>query len=1127
MHEGSVRGSRIGTPMQTPQPPSRHSMHGSALRTRSQLPRFNSEYRGSTDPAPRTIDEDDTPQDGPSDFAHSRQDSSGNDDDWAEDGHESGFVTEDDHVEDDGRTLRDVQEAINIKHPFGLRIWKPALYRKFRSIDTKTYKALHAVPGERPRTSLYLNPGNVLWCLLFGWWIALVYILVAIVILGPIALLGKVLATIWFCGGKRDPVVLQFSTVIPWFVLELEHVWQYAKVLTNLSGYMFWPFGKFIAKRRIYHMVFDQERDDESVNEQTGLMAGHDRSRTTYPEDTYVVGISDDYTPLDATSPVGQREPKFAPHHDRQEGDDGDASDVSEESWKEYLLANRRYSYTSAHDSWAKWVPRWLRRVYSAGFSGNIFRLLVVVAIAPLQLIIICACSFMVFSLPMAKLNYVLLKHLLRHPLQISAHVPVYPKDSSDRPSRREALQSRASDMWRRSSQIFWRPASIISEGAQPISIPTTLGTPTMMPSGAVAQGPQLAPEFQVILCTYDALGWEYYKYTYDGINIIFINLIAVVFFALADFYYIGPKFGFTGIASHNVIFFASLTSSIPLAYFIGMAVASITSETGSLAVGAVINATFGSIIEIILYMLALTEGKTKVVEGAVVGSLLAGLLALPGVSMFFGGIRRKEQRFNAKAAGVTATMLIMAVVGCFTPSLFQEVYGTQELHCAHCPSPDPQSNDTVTPASMMWKCTGCRMTATKPRDDKIYLSSTRYLVWVCAGALILMYAIGLLFTLRTHSREIYAKPKARKRAARSRRARLAQLFARSDVNTAAQAGPHIVSSATEPPTDHIEPPTHPVQPRERKAGSARSSAAGSTYGSSRGKRLSRGPPQPGIDTSVGDAPMSPSMGPRRSVHTTGGVITVQDPDPIVAVQPEDWDTISNLSSDEDDNDSESGGGHDHPNWSIFKSSIVLLACTVLYSLVAEVLISSVDDVVEKLGIGEKVLGVTLFSWVPLVTEFYNAIAFAMNNNIALSLEIGSAYVMQAAMLQIPVIIAFSSIYFPIILRPGSHAHGFAATDVVPRSSSPIYNLYTVLTTAAPPASDIDSSQLQPSASFHHGTEGFTLIFPRWDLYAVFFGTFILTYVYIEGKANYFKGAMLLGAYTVLAGVYFFEPEYA
>lgn len=40
-----------------------------------------------------------------------------------------------------------------------------------------------------------------------------------------------------------------------------------------------------------------------------------------------------------------------------------------------------------------------------------------------------------------------------------------------------------------------------------------------------------------------------------------------------------------------------------------------------------------------------------------------------------------------------------------------------------------------------------------------------------------------------------------------------------------------------------------------------------------------------------------------------------------------------------------------------------------------------------------------------------NAISFAMNGNIALSMEIGSAYAIQVCLLQIPAMIAFTYFY--------------------------------------------------------------------------------------------------------------------
>ena len=66
----------------------------------------------------------------------------------------------------------------------------------------------------------------------------------------------------------------------------------------------------------------------------------------------------------------------------------------------------------------------------------------------------------------------------------------------------------------------------------------------------------------------------------------------------------------------------------------------------------------------------------------------------------------------------------------------------------------------------------------------------------------------------------------------------------------------------------------------------------------------------------------------------------------------------------------DSGGGHDAPNWSRLKSSIILCGATVLYAVIAEILVNTVDVVLESVDIDEKFLGITLFALVPNTTEF-------------------------------------------------------------------------------------------------------------------------------------------------------------
>ncbi|KFH70969.1 hypothetical protein MVEG_03815 [Podila verticillata NRRL 6337] len=421
-------------------------------------------------------------------------------------------------------TLKDRQETLNQSHPFGLPLWKPALYKKSRSVIRKANSALHS----QPSSELYLSVGNVLWTLVFGWWLALVCFLVSIVLyLTPF-------------GGSA-----------------------YGRVIMGLSYYLLWPFGQYV-ERELLPGELRTDTDMSSPSEANGHAHGQG---------------SDESRPLlSRSSSIVEREQKA-----------------------------KRKAF------WAK-VKGLPRHIYHLGLGGIVYYFLYYLLIGPLHMLVSGLCWFMVVSIPMGKFTYVLASHLHQHPLRLD----------------------------------FKRGSSL-----------------------------SLSPQrSEILLCTYDAIGFQYYKYTYDGTNIIFINLMPVVFFTILDDYVLTKVLGHDSIlTSPEVIFALGLTSVIPLSYFIGMAVSSISAQS-SLGMGAVINATFGSIIEIILYSVALTQGKGLITEGALIGSFLAGLLLMPGFSMMSGALKKKEQRFNAKSAGVTATMLIMSLIGVLTPTLFYSIYG-------------------------------------------------------------------------------------------------------------------------------------------------------------------------------------------------------------------------------------------------------------------------------------------------------------------------------------------------------------------------------------------------------------------------------------------------------------------
>ncbi|KAI0237050.1 hypothetical protein L0F63_000666 [Massospora cicadina] len=744
----------------------------------------------------------------------------------------------DESEDEQGMTLKDRQEYLNVFHPFGLPLWKPALYKKSRTVTRTAHSALHSIPT----AALAFSFGNLVWFLLFGWWTAAVVLLSSV----PLLLIPH--------GGA-----------------------EYARLLRGLAWYIFWPFNKYVEK---------------------------------ITKNAPALPMSADEVPL-----LGGRPTKSAPGL----------------------------------------VPKLA------------YHIVLHLVVAPVLLFASLVSWLMVFSVPMAKLNYVMVKKLRRIPLRLK----------------------------------FMSGSSMGSE--DPLSHPS--------------------------LCTTYAFGLGYYKYTYDGINILFINLLAVVFFTLLDAQVIA-RFtdGETGIASQPVIFGCCLISTMPLAYFIGMAVSSISAQS-SLGMGAVINATFGSIVEIILYCIALTEGKASLVEGSIIGSMLAGLLLMPGFSMIGGAIKKKQQRFNAKSAGVTSTMLIMSVIGVFVTTLFYSTYATFELRCSGCPDLEPGSSN--------WACKSCVYYQPHPGDSQFYYERARPLMYICAILLPFAYMVCLLFTLRTHTKLIYSPQSNPSRALQNLYKSLLPTYILQQLHLESAPNPN-------PPAQEREPNFHDAVAEEPSKVANQPEAQ-----------------EPSAFDNLDPIPLS--------VHQSlldGSHLTHEQNQSIIRHAQVIFD---------DEDDDEEAVGHDAPEWSKFKSAVILCVCTVLFSLIAEEMVQSVDVVVEGLHIREKILGLTLFALVPNVTEFVNAISFALHGNISLSMEIGSAYTVQVALLQIPALVAFSAYY-----------HWSSPTD--------------------------------PSS------QSFTLVFPRLDMFSVLFSVFLITYIYIEGKSNYFKGTILVLTYVVWLSAFMLEP---
>ncbi|TAJ08833.1 MAG: calcium/proton exchanger [Nitrospirae bacterium] len=121
--------------------------------------------------------------------------------------------------------------------------------------------------------------------------------------------------------------------------------------------------------------------------------------------------------------------------------------------------------------------------------------------------------------------------------------------------------------------------------------------------------------------------------------------------------------------ADPMLVFFSSALAIVPLAGLLGKATEHLTSHVGA-GLGGLLNASLGNAAELIIAFVALKEGLHDVVKASITGSIIGNILLVLGFSMVAGGLRHEQQRFNRTAAGVGASLLLIAAVGLVVPAI-------------------------------------------------------------------------------------------------------------------------------------------------------------------------------------------------------------------------------------------------------------------------------------------------------------------------------------------------------------------------------------------------------------------------------------------------------------------------
>ena len=132
------------------------------------------------------------------------------------------------------------------------------------------------------------------------------------------------------------------------------------------------------------------------------------------------------------------------------------------------------------------------------------------------------------------------------------------------------------------------------------------------------------------------------------------------------------------GEASPALVFFAAALAIVPAARLIVQGTEHIAARTGS-AIGGLLNATFGNLPELIIATVALRSGLLEMVRASIIGAILANLLMALGVALLVGGTRYHNQEFNARAARVYSSMMLLAVITLAGPGAFERVFSAAE----------------------------------------------------------------------------------------------------------------------------------------------------------------------------------------------------------------------------------------------------------------------------------------------------------------------------------------------------------------------------------------------------------------------------------------------------------------
>ncbi len=151
---------------------------------------------------------------------------------------------------------------------------------------------------------------------------------------------------------------------------------------------------------------------------------------------------------------------------------------------------------------------------------------------------------------------------------------------------------------------------------------------------------------------------------------IIFLAVAVTVLAGILHYTHVNAVIGFVITAAALAI----------VAMVVGDATEQLGRKMGPSATG-ILQSALGNLPELFVCIFALRAGLDKVVQAALVGSILGNSLLVFGVALFLGGLKNGTQVFRSEPPRMISTLMMLAFAALAIPTLTHELHTSADAH--------------------------------------------------------------------------------------------------------------------------------------------------------------------------------------------------------------------------------------------------------------------------------------------------------------------------------------------------------------------------------------------------------------------------------------------------------------